>query len=29
MTRLQAIEDEIGSPKARARYDRLNPRTHS
>jgi hypothetical protein len=25
MTRLQAIEDEIGSPKARARYDRLNP----
>ena len=25
MTRLQAIEDEIGTPKARARYDRLNP----
>jgi hypothetical protein len=25
MTRLQAIEDEIGSPKARAQYDRLNP----
>jgi hypothetical protein len=25
MTRLQAIEDEIGTPKARAQYDRLNP----
>ena len=25
MTRLQAIENEIGTPKARARYDRLNP----
>jgi hypothetical protein len=25
MTRLQAIEDEIGTPKARARYDWLNP----
>ena len=25
MTRLQAIEDEIGTPKARARYDRLSP----
>jgi hypothetical protein len=25
MTRLQAIEDEIGTPKARALYDRLNP----
>ncbi len=25
MTLLQAIEDEIGTPKARARYDRLNP----
>jgi hypothetical protein len=25
MTLLQAIEDEIGMPKARARYDRLNP----
>ena len=25
MTRLQAIEDEIGTPKARGRYDRLNP----
>jgi hypothetical protein len=25
MTRLQAIEDEIGTPKARARHDRLNP----
>jgi hypothetical protein len=25
MTRLQAIEDEIGTPRARARYDRLNP----
>jgi hypothetical protein len=25
MTRLQAIEDEIGSPKSRALYDRLNP----
>src|SRR5271170_6114691 len=25
MTRLQAIENEIGSPKARAQYDRLNP----
>jgi hypothetical protein len=25
MTRLQAIEDEIGTPKSRARYDRLNP----
>jgi hypothetical protein len=25
MTRLQAIEDEIGAPKDRARYDRLNP----
>jgi hypothetical protein len=25
MTSLQAIEDEIGTPKARARYDRVNP----
>jgi hypothetical protein len=25
MTRLQAIEDEIGTPRSRARYDRLNP----
>jgi hypothetical protein len=25
MTRLQAIEDEIGTPKSRTRYDRLNP----
>ena len=25
MTRLQAIEDEIGTPRARVRYDRLNP----
>jgi hypothetical protein len=25
MTRLQAIEDEIGTPKSRARYDQLNP----
>jgi hypothetical protein len=25
MTRLQAIQDEIGSPRARAQYDRLNP----
>ena len=25
MTHLQAIEDEIGTPRARARYDRLNP----
>jgi hypothetical protein len=25
MARLQAIEDEIGTPKARAQYDRLNP----
>jgi hypothetical protein len=25
MTRLQAIEDEIGTPKSRIRYDRLNP----
>jgi hypothetical protein len=25
MTRLQQIEDEIGTPKARARYDQANP----
>jgi hypothetical protein len=25
ITRLQAIEDEIGTPKARARYDQANP----
>ena len=25
MTRLQGIEDEIGTPKARAQYDRRNP----
>jgi hypothetical protein len=25
VTRLQEIEDEIGTPRARARYDRLNP----